>query len=119
MAGDANTPRKASAKLLKQHIQSLKLIAGILVKVTRAYKSPSDPDGSTQTQVASAAALNQPQISDFENGLSIPNDPQLSAVLTACGFDVSKPGAAAFLSLLMFVRDNEQQLAQLESELPD
>lgn len=120
MAGEANTPRKASARLLKQQVESLKLVAGILIKVTRAYKSANQPAGSTQTDVGQAAnpVISQPQVSNFENGTFIPVDPQLGQVLTACGFDHTKPGAAALVKLLQFIRDNEAALGQLEGELP-
>jgi hypothetical protein len=121
MAGEANTPRKASAKLLRQQVDSLKLVAGILIKATRAYKSAADPDGATQTEVGRAAnpAVTQPQISNFENGTFIPADPQLSQVLGACGFDLTKPGAGTLVKLLQFIRDNEAALGQLEGELPE
>jgi len=120
MAGEANTPRKASAKLLKHQVDALKMVSGILIKATRAYKSTDDPKGSTQTEVGKAATpvVSQPQVSFFENGTFIPPDPQLGQVLVACGFDLAKPGASAFVRLLQFIRDNETAIGQLEGELP-
>jgi hypothetical protein len=108
-------------KAAKQQVDSLKLVAGILVKATRAYKSSSDPDGATQSEVGKAAnpVVSQPEISKLENGTFIPADPQISHVLKACGFDLAKPGASTFFKLLQFIRDNEADLGQLESELPD
>jgi len=105
--------------LLAKEIESLKLTVGILIKATRAYKSPAQPDGAKQTDVATASGLTQPQVSSFENGEFIPDDYKLTAALSACGFDLNKPGAAALQELIRFIRDKEADLQKLESELPD
>jgi len=75
MAGDANTPRKLSARLLKEQIHSLRLTAGILIKSTRSYKRPGTPDGLRQTDVASQIGKTQAQISKIENGTLLLPEP--------------------------------------------
>ncbi|WP_295430127.1 helix-turn-helix transcriptional regulator [uncultured Thiodictyon sp.] len=119
MTGEANVPRKFAAKLLANEVESLKLTCALLVKMTRAYKSSTQPDGATQTDIASNSGLHRPQVSLLENGKFIPDDERLSAALTACGFDLNKKGATAFYALLRFIRDKESDLQQLEKELPD
>lgn len=118
MAGDANTPRKASAKLLKQQLQSLQLTAGILIKSTRSYKRPGKPDGLKQTDVAAACGTTQTDMSRIENGSFLPGDPMLRNILAECGFDVSKPGGSAFLKLLKLIRDETPNIDELKNEKP-
>ena len=120
MANEANTPRKASAKLLVNQFESLKLICGILTKTTRAYKSPGKAGApTTQTAVGAAAGFSQPYISQFENGAVVPaNDADLKTLLSESGFDIRNPGGSAFFELLKFLRDKESDIQKLEDELP-
>ena len=118
MAEQANAPRKATVKLMKQQLKALKLASGIVVKTTRAYKSTRQRDGATQEEVAKKSGLSQNQVSRFENGSFIPNDTELDDALEACGFDLSQPGASSFRDLLQFIRDNEDHLDSIEQELP-
>lgn len=119
MAEQANTPRQASCRVVVHQLQGLKLVAGIVLKTTRAYKRPGQPQGKTQTDIQNETEFRQEYMSAFETGGTIPSDPALGQVLLACGFDTTKPGAAAFERLLRFVRDNEDDLAKLEGEIPD
>ena len=118
MAGDANTPRKASARLLKQQIHSLQLTAGILIKTTRSYKRAGAPNGHLQTEVAGQIGRNQSEISRVENGTLIFPDKDLRKLLVQCGFDLHAPGGRAFFQMLRFLRDHGDNLAQLEDERP-
>jgi hypothetical protein len=118
MAKDANTPRKASAKLICSELQSLKIAAGILVKTTRAYKRPSAPDGLRQEDVARPADLTVNEISRWENSTFVPPDPKLQDALNISGFDLTKPGGKVLLDLFKFIRDRETDLRELEKEMP-
>ncbi|HEL3784171.1 TPA: helix-turn-helix transcriptional regulator [Stenotrophomonas maltophilia] len=118
MAGDANTPRKASAKLLKQQLHSLQLTAGILIKSTRSYKRSGKPDGRKQTDVATVCGTTQTDMSRIENGSFLPGDPMLQKILVECGFDVSKPGGASFLKLLKLIRDEASNIDKIKNEKP-
>ena len=121
MANEANTPRKASAKLLVNQFEGLKLICGMVTKTTRAYKSPGKAGvPTTQKAVGTAAGLSQPYVSQFENGAVVPaNDIDLQTLLKESGFDLTKPGGAAFYELLKFLRDKENDIQKLEDELPE
>jgi hypothetical protein len=121
MANKANTPRKASAKLLVNQFESLKLICGMVTKVTRAYISSGKAGTpTTQRAVGATAGLSQSYISQFENGAVVPaNDVDLQTILTESGFDIRKPGALAFFELLKFIRDKESDIQKLEEELPE
>lgn len=118
MAGDANTPRKASAKLLKQQLHALHLTAGILIKSTRSYKRAGKPSGLRQTDVATAIGKLQGEISRVENGTLLFPDPVLCNLLTHSGFDMSKPGGSAMLKLLQFIRDHSDDIEALKDEKP-
>lgn len=118
MAGDANTPRKASAHLLSQQLKSLQLTAGILIKSTRSYKRAGKPDGLKQTDVAVACGTTQTDISRIENGTFIPPDPMLNDILKECGFDTSLPGGSALLKLLQLIRSEAANLSKLPTEKP-
>ncbi len=119
MAGDANVPRKLTGKKLGLEVDLLKISAGMAIKATRATKSPTQPDGARQTDVASQSGLAQSQISRIESGDFIPPDEQLVQVMTASGFDMKKPGSTALLNLMKCLRDNGDDLKKLEGELPD
>lgn len=118
MAGDANTPRKASARLLRQQVHALQLTAGILIKATRSYKRPGAPDGLRQTDAAQLIGRTQGEISRIENGTPLLPDPLLEQLLNHCGFDTAAEGGAALLRLLQFLRDEGGNLAALEAERP-
>lgn len=118
MADQANAPRKATVKLMKQQLKALKLASGIVVKTTRAYKSAQQPEGATQQEVADESGLTQNEVSRFENGSFIPEDTELDDALEACGFDLSQPGASSFREMLQFIRNNEGSLEAIEQELP-
>ena len=119
MAARANIPRKASADLLLQHIQSLKLVCGMLAKTTRAYTAG---DGSlTQAEVEASVGLppNTGTLTRFENGSFIPDQPLLNKLLSESGFDLDKPKSSAYSELLDFLRDHAAQLDALPSECPE
>ena len=121
MSDQANSPRKASADLLVNQLRGLKLVCGIVAKATRAYKSANKQDSLTQTAVATAVGggITQPQVSQFENGEYIPpNNAELNALLSECGFDLNSRGGAGYRNLLIFLRDSAPMIDALPAELP-
>jgi hypothetical protein len=115
MAGDANSPRLGTARLLQQEVAALKLTCGILVKTTRAYKRPGKPTGLRQPD---CKALSQAALSNLELGKSIPGDPKLASILTEVGFDPGLASTQALLALMQFLRDHAKDIKALEDDEP-
>ncbi len=118
MAGDANAFRKASIELLRQEIDALRRTLGLVVKSTRAYKSPGRPDGRRQTQVAGVVGISQPRVSQFENGSIGLSNADLRNLLRECGFDITAPGGRALEAVIRAVRDHEAGIDVLLEEAP-
>jgi transcriptional regulator with XRE-family HTH domain len=118
MAGDANAFRKASIELLRDEIDALRRTLGLVVKSTRAYKSPGRPDGKRQTQVAGVVGISQPRVSQFENGSISLTNANLRRLHQECGFDVRSEGGQALEAIIRTVRDHEGGIDALLHEAP-
>ena len=117
MAAGANVFRLTAAEALhSQAIAAMKL-SGIVIKSYRDYASPTHPS-MTQAQVATAAATNQPTISDLERGKKIPNNAVLTAIMNSIGLNIAAPEPLALFNVLVALRDNMDNLAKLKKHKP-
>lgn len=114
----AYDPRLATARALSAQVVAMSRMAGLMVKAVRDYKAGGE-GLETQAQIARAAGVSQALISNLECGEPIPAEASLTKIVDAMGLDTTKPGSAALLELLRFLRTHGRKLAELEREPPE
>jgi hypothetical protein len=123
-ANMANENRKATVESFLALIKSANLHAGLVAHSYRVYEGPGRAKAKTQTDAATAiqgagTQISQPELSDFENGNSIPGSTALPAVMGEYGFDpASGSGGEAFCKFLEWHRDYFSNLEKLVIEQP-
>ena len=120
----ANENRKATVESFLALIKSANLHAGLVAHSYRVYEGPGRANAKTQTDAATAiqgagTQISQPELSGFENGISIPGSTALPAVMAEYGFDpASGSGGQAFRKFLEWHRDYFSDLENLVNEQP-
>lgn len=115
----ANVNRRATARALSSGLAHLKRVIGLVVQTHRAYESSQHPDGLKQKDVEGTTDCPKGTMTKLENGTSIPDAKDLSAILKACGFNMTAShGGAGLRALLNVLRDHEGFIKEIEKESP-